>query len=217
MILLEKGRYRARLGEGTEDLAAMRALRSHSFGTYHPDGDAHDDLCQHVLIEDCTGTLLGGFRMLALSGGDQIASSYSARFYDLDGLRGFDGPMVELGRFCIHPDRPDPDILRLAWAALTAHVDATGVTLLFGCSSFAGADPKAHHPALAHLGARHLAPSRWRPGIKAPEVVRFCDLPTPTWTGGITGLPPLPGLYPLPPPKLEFGFAQSAVSVPQAQ
>ncbi len=48
--------------------------------------------------------------------------------------------MMELGRFCIDPACRDPDIVRIAWAALTSYVDARGVKLLFGCSSFAGTE-----------------------------------------------------------------------------
>ena len=31
--------------------------------------------------------------------------------------------MIELGQFCIHPSEQVPDIIRIAWAALTACVD----------------------------------------------------------------------------------------------
>ena len=34
---------------------------------------------------------------------------------ELSALRRFAGPMIEMGRFCIHPAAQDPDILRLAW------------------------------------------------------------------------------------------------------
>jgi L-ornithine Nalpha-acyltransferase len=34
--------------------------------------------------------------------------------------------MVEMGRFCIHPDCRDPDILRVAWGAMARVVDDEG-------------------------------------------------------------------------------------------
>ena len=43
-----------------------------------------------------------------------------------------------MGRFCIAPGARDPDILRVAWGAMTRFVDEEGVEMLFGCSSFHG-------------------------------------------------------------------------------
>jgi putative hemolysin len=83
--------------------------------------------------------------------------------------------MIEMGRFCIRPGRQDADILRLAWAALTALVDAGGVEMLFGCSSFRGTEAGAYDDAFALLREKHLAPRRWRPRVKAPAVVRFAE------------------------------------------
>ena len=62
---------------------------------------------------------------------------------------------------------------RLAWAALTDYVDREDVGLLFGCSSFAGVEAGAYLDAFADLRARHLAPDKWQPGVRASEVFRF--------------------------------------------
>jgi putative hemolysin len=78
-----------------------------------------------------------------------------------------------MGRFCIHPDWSDPDILRVAWGAMAQFVDEEDVELLFGCSSFVGVDTKAYLDAFAMLKERHLAPKRWLPQVKAPNVFRF--------------------------------------------
>ena len=132
------------------------------------------DRCQHVLVEETrTGTLVCCFRLLPLSNGAEIGASYSAQYYNLAALADFDGPMVEMGRFCIHPDWRDPDILRVAWGAMTRFVDETGVEMLFGCSSFHGTEAEAYHDAFAMLKDRHLAPKRWLPRVKAPNVFRF--------------------------------------------
>ena len=75
----------------------------------------------------------------------------------------------------MHPDWRDPDILRVAWGAMTAYVDDTGVEMLFGCSSFHGTEAEAYHDAFAMLKDRHLAPKRWLPRVKAPNVFRFAQ------------------------------------------
>jgi putative hemolysin len=172
--VLAKGKYVARIAEGPEDIAAAQALRTLAFRTNGTDADDFDTDCTHILIhETCSNTLVCCFRMLALRGGPDIGRSYSAQYYDLSSLRDFPGPMVELGRFCIHPDWHDPDILRVAWGAMTAHVDSQGIEMLFGCSSFAGTRTDDYLDAFAMLKARHLAPKRWLPRVKAPDVFRF--------------------------------------------
>ena len=181
MLPLTRGAYTARLAETSAEVAAAQALRHLSFratrglspGLGH-DSDRFDATCQHMLVtETATGRLVCCFRVMALAGGSTLNHSYAAQFYDLANLAGFPGPLLELGRFCLHPDLHDPDIPRLAWAALTRLVDAGGIKLLFGCASFHGTDPLPHHAALSHLATHHLAPPQWSPGLKARETVNL--------------------------------------------
>lgn len=171
---LRTGRYVARLAATPGDVAAAQALRHLCFfGAAGLDADDLDPTCRHVLVEEAaTGRPVCCYRLL-LTDGAGLDRSYAAGFYDLSRLRGFPGPMLELGRFCIRPGPPDPDILRLAWAAMARIVDAEGVRLLFGCASFAGTDPAPHGAAFARLAAAHLAPERWRPGRRAAEAVEL--------------------------------------------
>lgn len=174
MVTLTKGRYGARFAETPEDLAAAQALRHLCFrGRPGLDADGFDAICRHVLIEEAGGALVCCFRLLPLNSGCDIGRSYSAQYYDLAALMSFDKPMVELGRFCMHPDWHDPDILRIAWGALTRYVDGAGIGMLFGCSSFKGTKADPYLDAFAKLRAGHLAPPRWLPRVKAPRVFRF--------------------------------------------
>lgn len=188
---LRTGRYVARLAAAPGDVAAAQALRHLCFfGGTGLDVDDFDPLCRHVLVEEAvTGRLVCCYRLL-LTDGAGLDTSYAAGFYDLTRLRGFPGPMLELGRFCIRPGPPDPDIPRLAWAAMTRIVDAEGVALLFGCASFAGTDPAPHEAAFARLAAAHLAPERWRPGRRAAETVALRP-----GAEGPVALPPLLRTY----------------------
>ncbi len=54
-----------------------------------------------------------------------------------------------------------------------------GRALLFGCTSFPGADPRPHLPALAYLAHRHLGPEHLRPLRRAPQAVALSGLPMP--------------------------------------
>ena len=175
MLIRGKPRYRARFAQGQSDIEAAQALRHRAFfGTEGRDADGFDTICRHVLVEEGkTGRIVCCFRFLPLAGGEEISRSYSAQYYELSALESFRGKMVEMGRFCIDPDMRDPDILRVAWGALTRFVDEEGVEMLFGCSSFAGTDAQSYADAFAMLKERHLAPTRWLPKVKAPDVFRF--------------------------------------------
>ncbi len=167
-------RYNARVGYSKHDLQQAQALRHTAFlGGDGFDRDAFDDICTHVLIDDMvTGRLVCCFRMLPISRGADISRSYSAQFYGLAALKHYPGKMVELGRFCVHPDVNDPDILRVAWGAITRYVDENAVELLLGCSSFPGTATGIYHEVFALLKDRYLAPASWAPAVKAPSV--FC-------------------------------------------
>lgn len=180
---LHKGRYHARIAADPADLAAAQALRAQCFrsadaGNGTPqdaaDADSFDARCRHVLIEDArNGALVCCFRVFPLATAHEILHSYSAQFYDLTALTRFHGPMLEIGRFCMHPDHHDPDILRIAWGVLAQWVDASGVRLLFGCSSFPGDNAERHRSAFGLLHSKYRAPPRWSPKPKAPERFQF--------------------------------------------
>ncbi|PTX55397.1 ornithine-acyl[acyl carrier protein] N-acyltransferase [Litoreibacter ponti] len=199
MPLLAKGRYSARFADGDADIRAAQELRALSFRDGAAlDCDAFDPLCQHVLVENARGTLVCCFRLMPLDNGRAIARSYSAQHYGLARLEAFEGAMVEMGRFCIHPDHHDPDILRVAWGALTAYVDENGVEMLFGCSSFKGTSEEDYLDAFSLLKERHLAPKRWLPRVKAPKVFPFASklrLRRPDLKAAMRAMPPLLRTY----------------------
>lgn len=179
MAELVRGRYRLRAATSRCDVALALALRGQVFrGPGLSDADAFDPRCRHVLIEETSGGApVAVFRLGIFGSGAEAGLSYAAQYYDLTPLSAYPAPMVELGRFCLHPGSHDPDILRLAWGAITAAVDGEGARLLFGCVSFRGTDAGAYRDAFAALRDRHLAPEGWRPRVKAPRIVRFADGP----------------------------------------
>lgn len=185
MLALLKGRYTARIAQSSADHAAAQSLRYQCFIAGHAvlsdtrgrDTDAYDPACVHLLVEEAgSGALACTYRLMPLASGADIQRSYAAQFYDLERLSTFSAPMMELGRFCIAPDRaPDADLLRVAWGAMARLVDLHGAHMLFGCASFAGADPAKHRQALQALAANHLGPAAMRPGELHAETVPCAD------------------------------------------
>jgi putative hemolysin len=192
MPIFRSGKYKARMATTEADVIRCQQLRYLAFieerglgrsgiearigagKTARLDHDEFDPLCHHLMIEETrTGKLVCCFRMLPLNDGSEISRCYSAKYYELSKLAAYPGRMVEMGRFCIHPAHRDLNILRLAWAAMSRFIDREGVDLLFGCSSFHGVDAEAYMDAFALLKEKHLAPKRWLPRVKAPNVFRF--------------------------------------------
>ncbi|WP_298491724.1 GNAT family N-acetyltransferase [uncultured Maritimibacter sp.] len=169
--LLSKGKYRARVAAGRADVGAAQALRYLAFRDPEGEGrdvDRFDGTFRHLLVEGPDGVVCT-FRYQLFPSSTEARSGYSAGVYDLSPLATVKGPMVEMGRFCLHPTAHDPDILRLAWAAMTRLVDDAQATLLFGCSSFRGIDAAPYQDALRMLAAEHVAPAEVRPKAKARE------------------------------------------------
>lgn len=177
-----KGRYRVRLASNGDDVRRAQSLRYLTFIAESGasdrnrtiDADHFDAICDHLLIEDTkTDDLVCCFRMLPLESGAEIDRSYSAQFYDLHALRSFPERLVELGRFCVHPDHRSGEVLRIAWSAMTRYVDEREIKLLIGCSSFQGIDTDDYQDAFALLKDHHLAPTRWLPRPKAAYIFDF--------------------------------------------
>jgi putative hemolysin len=172
---LTHGIYSARLATSPADIAAALNLRQLVFRTNRgilvpSDADPFDETCAHVLVTIAnTDETVACFRVLRFASGQGVHRSYSAQFYNLTPLQAHPAPLIELGRFCLHPDHSDPDILRLAWAALARLVDSDQATMLFGCSSFEGADPALHRQSLAWLARHHLGPANAQPACITPE------------------------------------------------
>jgi len=190
-------RFTARIADSFEDVQAAQALRGRVFRQGQADVDAFDARCIHVLVEDqATGRLACTFRIQPFESGAEINRSYAAQFYELSALTAYAGKLVEMGRFCMNPSYNDPDILRAAWGVMTRYVDENSVKMLFGCSSFHGAEAEAHLEAFALLKARHLAPRKYLPKIKAPKVFRFARLMRkPNLRAAQHAMPPLLRTY----------------------
>jgi L-ornithine Nalpha-acyltransferase len=193
---IRKGKLIARLALGPGDMDRVMAFRRAAFPRMAgEEEDAQDALSAHVVVEGEAG-MLAYFRVMLFGWGAGLAQGYAARFYDVGPLSGYARPVAEMGRFCVRPGGVHPDVLRLAWGAMTRIVDEGQAGLLVGCSSFRGAAWETHRAGLSLLAAEFVGPVDHRPGRKAAEVV---DLqlagPVEDRRASLAGLPPLLRTY----------------------
>lgn len=170
-------RFRVELTKEREKIAEAQRFRGLYFRGGALDFDEFDEIAIHGLLRKSEDdALVAVFRMLPVLDTSSFFQSYSARFYDLTQLSRFAPTSLELGRFCIDPKyRLDPDVMRLAWAYITKTVLEREISLLFGCSSFAGTAPKPYEDAFRLLAARHLLPESHQIAPKAPRRYEFAS------------------------------------------
>ncbi|WP_240790416.1 GNAT family N-acyltransferase [Rhodobacter sp. SY28-1] len=194
---IRKGKLIARLAQGPGDMGRVMAFRRAAFPRVAgQEEDAQDALSAHVVVEGEAG-MLAYFRVMLFGWGAGLAQGYAARFYDVGPLSGYAKPIAEIGRFCVAPGGVHPDVLRLAWGAMTRIVDEGQAGLLVGSSSFRGAGWEAHRAGLALLAAEFVGPAEHLPGRKAAEVVEYLRLagPVADRRASLAGLPPLLRTY----------------------
>ncbi len=187
----------ARLAHGRAELDRLLSFRRRAFP--HRLGREEDDqdaLSAHVMVER-DGAVLASFRVMLFGWGAGLSKGYAARFYDVAPLSGYARPIAEMGRFCVAPGGVAPDVLRLAWGAMTRIVDEGQAGLLVGCSSFRSAEWETHRAGLALLAAEFIGPADHRPGRKAAEVVDYPALAGPVTDrrASLSALPPLLRTY----------------------
>lgn len=188
----------ARLARGPEDMARVMAFRAAAFprSGQAEEEDAQDQLSAHVMVEGEAG-MLAYFRVMLFGWGAGLSQGYAARFYDVGPLSGYAKPVAEMGRFCVAPGGVHPDVLRLAWGAMTRIVDAGQAGLIVGCTSFRGADWRLHRAGLALLAEGFIGPAEHLPGRKAAEVMDYPGLvgAVEDRRESLAGLPPLLRTY----------------------
>lgn len=169
--------YAVRFAETPSDRDAYLGLRSQRFRNgLASDEDDFDNQALHLLVE-CSGRLTAYCRLTVFSGGIPSGESYTGLRYDLASLERLEVPKIELGRLCVVDGPSQSDSARLLWSAITRISDMHGAAMLFGCSSFSGAEVSRHAPALAYLSQRHLGPCHLRPGRISPEAMALPQVP----------------------------------------
>jgi putative hemolysin len=178
------GDLAVRLASHAAEIDAAQALRYSVFYEEmkaHPtadmarlrrDFDAFDLVCDHLIV--CQrDVVIGTYRMTRRGGAELVGQFYAESEFDIEPLRRFPGPVLELGRSCVAPAHRQRATLHLLWRGIAAYVRRHGIGLMFGCASLPGTDPGVHALALSYLHHAHLAPPDLRPHARAERRVEM--------------------------------------------
>ncbi len=206
------GQLEVRLAQSGVEVAAAQALRYRIFYdemgaqptramlASRRDIDAHDNVCDHLLVIDhdagVRGQVVGTYRLLRQSVAQAHGGFYSAGEYDLTPLLAqapASGQLLELGRSCVAPAYRNTTTISLLWRGIASYLQAHRIGHLFGCASLHGTDPAAHAAELSYLYHHHLAPPELRARTLPAHFVEMDRLPAERIDARATArtLPPL--------------------------
>ena len=160
----------------------MHATPSPEMAATRRDFDRFDEICDHLVVVDHdrgdgpTG-IVGTYRLLRRSVADRCGGFYSAREYDISRLVAQEGEILEFGRSCVDAEYRSGSTMQLLWRGNAAYVLHFDVTVMFGCASFPGADPKLHALPLSYLYHHHLAPAALRMRAREDQYVSMDLMP----------------------------------------
>lgn len=171
-------RYTLLVAQQQDDIRAAQQLRYQVFAgemgaalhTTEPglDIDDYDAYCDHLVVrDDCTGEIVGTYRMLSPAGAHRAGGLYCQTEFLVPFLDDLRQSLVETGRSCVHPDHRTGAVVNLIWAGIARYLLLTGHRWLVGCASVPLRSPGSAEGALAAgvwdiVRTRHLAPEQYR-------------------------------------------------------
>lgn len=168
-------KFRIRFSTNMDDVRRAQDFRGRIFRNGLSDRDDLDQNAIHGIMQSHDGETVCVFRMRIVEG-EAFDNCYASQHYELSPIQSSGLKSLEIGRFCVNPDFHDPDIFRLAWAEIAKFVHENDIQLLFGCTSFRGANILKHQRALSLLNEHYLGPESLRPRAKAERAVSFNNI-----------------------------------------
>lgn len=151
-INIEVGNYAIKTATTKQEVIASLQLRHLVFieefiGKKHPTGldiDRYDTFFDHlVVIDKKSDTVIATYRMISSLFSEDF---YSRSEFNLSDLAKMQGPFLEVGRACVHPDHRRSIVLNLLWRGISEYLNQSGCRVLMGCGSI-----KTESPAEAAL------------------------------------------------------------------
>lgn len=135
------------------------------------DVDEWDDLAYHIVVIDHDkGQVVGTLRLVASNRLAKDQKFYTEQAFDVTGLRQHYPVLLELGRFCIHPEGRNGAILMLIWKYAMNFIVANPIDVMLGCASFPGTQVEDHIDILSWLYQNNRAPDALMPQPLVPHV-----------------------------------------------
>lgn len=179
--------YQLRFANSRREVEAAQRLRHEVFsaelgantsGRPGRDEDPFDDLCDHLIVWQTTGTepdpetgrpdrveqAVATYRLLPPNANDASPRSrglYASGEFDLDPLEHLLDSVVEAGRACVHPDHRNGATMALLWGGIARYMKLGGYRYLLGCGSVSLADGGTEAAAVWDVVRRnHMGPVR---------------------------------------------------------
>ena len=113
------------------------------------DKDKFDKHCDHLIIIDKrSNQIIGTYR---LQSSEHTKKWYTATEFHMRHIKKLPGTKLELGRACVHPDHRNGITIALLWEGITAYINASGSSYLFGCSSIKTMDKEEIRQIYSYL------------------------------------------------------------------
>jgi putative hemolysin len=133
------------------------------------DRDGFDAFCDHLLVRNGAGKVVGTYRILNPFMANEAGGYYSAGEFDLSRLSHLMDRTVEVGRACVHPDYRHGATITLLWAGLARYMQANKYEFMIGCGSIGMADGGHMAASLYHqLQQEYLSPAEYRVFPRCP-------------------------------------------------
>lgn len=123
------------------------------------DSDDFDAYCSHIGVRDLgSGALVATTRLLDNQTARRLGRYYSENEFNLQGLAELEGPILEIGRTCVHPAYRNGATIAVLWAELAEALNQGGYRYLMGCASIPMRDGGIQAQAvMQRLRERHFS------------------------------------------------------------
>lgn len=135
------GHYRVKTATTHREILSSLRLRHQIFyeemmHSSHPSGldvDRYDEMFDHLIIVDIRKDLvIATYRLYSSRWGDDY---YTRSEFDLSQLHRVQGPFLEMGRACVHPDYRKGAVMTLLWRGIAEYLKMSDSKVLMGCGS----------------------------------------------------------------------------------
>ncbi len=106
-----------------------------------------------IIVHRDSNKIIGTYRLNCSTFSKE---SYAALEFEISKLKENAGPILELGRACIHKNFRKGSVISLLWRGIAEYMNLCGATVLFGCSSLKINSPREAALVYHHLTAQNL-------------------------------------------------------------